>query len=384
MMDLEKLLAAEFPQREGQIYLNHAGVGPWPKRTAEAIKRFADENVIQGPAEYPRWLEVEKELREQLCKLLNAPSADDIALLKNTSEGLSIIAYGLSWQRGDNIVIANQEFPSNRIVWESLRDQGVEVRQASLNSDKIPEDAIIELVDGKTRMIAVSSVQYATGLRMDLKTLGEYCHDRHILFCIDAIQSLGAFSMDVQDIHADFVVADGHKWMLGPEAVAVFYSRAEIRARLQLRQFGWHMVEHHGDYDRKDWQVAKTARRFECGSPNMLGIHGLHASLSLLLEIGMTRIEQRVLENTRALNTMINEGSDLELLSSTLPDRLSGIVSLRHKRRSPAAMHQQLINRRIFTAVRGKALRLAPHFYNTRSQLDKTFGELSEFSVTQR
>lgn len=368
-MNLEKLIAEEFPQREGLIYLNHAGVAPWPKRTSDAIIRFAQENLTEGPTDYVRWQKVETELRKQLQHLINAPSCDDIALLKNTSEGLSVIAYGLPWQHGDNIVISDQEFPSNRIVWESLQDQGVELRQADLNKTGIPEDALFRLVDNKTRLIAISSVQYATGLHVDLKTLGDFCHHKNILFCVDAIQSLGAFNMDVQDIHADFVVADGHKWMLGPEGIAVFYCHPEVRDRLKLRQFGWHMVEHQGDYDRRDWQIAKSARRFECGSPNMLGIHGLQASLSLLLEIGMELIEGKVLENTRLLNKMIDECDNLELLSSSLVDRLSGIVSLRHIHHPPAKLHQYLKDQGIYSAVRGKALRLSPHFYSSHNQL---------------
>lgn len=371
-----EMISQEFPQREGLIYLNHAGVAPWPRRTAEAIRRFADENVRQGPVEYPRWLDVEKDLREQLRQLLNASSRDDIALLKNTSEGLSVIAYGLSWQRGDNIVISDQEFPSNRIVWESLQDQGVETRQANLDTGQSPEDALFTLVDKQTRLMAISSVQYATGLRMDLAQIGGFCRDRDILFCVDAIQSLGALTMDVQAIHADFVVADGHKWMLGPEGIAVFYCRPEIRDRLSLKQYGWHMVEHQGDYDRKQWEIAKSARRFECGSPNMLGIYGLHASLSLLLEIGLDKIEHRVLENTIFLVDLIKKNENLDLVSSNHDNHLSGIVSFRHKHHSSKEAHQILKDNGIYCALRGGAVRLSPHFYTTTDQIKRAIQKL--------
>lgn len=375
-MNLENLIAEEFPQREGLIYLNHAGVAPWPHRTGEAVKRFAEENVIQGPVHYTRWLGVEMKLREQLRQLLNAPAVDDIALLKNTSEGLSVVAYGLSWQRGDNIVISDQEFPSNRIVWESLQDLGVEVRAARLDTETIPEDAIFKCVDDRTRLIAISSVQYATGLRMDLKILGDYCHDRHILFCVDAIQSLGAFSMDVQDIHADFVVADGHKWMLGPEGVAVFYCRPELRDELKLRQYGWHMVEHHGDYDRKDWQIARSARRFECGSPDMLGIHALQASLSLLLEIGITTISARIGHVVQRFINGITAYDHLQLLSPQETERRAGIIAFRDQQREPAEILQLLLKMNVICAVRGGAIRLSPHFYLGDDQIDTVIGYL--------
>jgi len=371
-MDVEKLISEEFPQRAGLIYLNHAGVAPWPRRTADAITRLAQENVAEGPTHYDRWLKVETDLRKQLQRLLNAPSADDIALLKNTSEGLSVVAYGLPWQRGDNIVISDQEFPSNRIVWESLQDQGVEVRQADLNTAETPEDALFNLVDKHTRLIAISSVQYATGLRMDLKTIGDFCQSHNVLFCVDAIQSLGALAMDVQDIHADFVVADGHKWMLGPEGVAVFYCQPAIRDQLSLKQFGWHMVEHHGDYDRGDWQIAKSARRFECGSPNMLGIHGLNASLSLLLEIGMENIETIILENSSYLISKMLEHDDLDLITLNQPDRYAGIVAFRHKTIEPNELYSYLRKQGIICAVRGQGIRFSPHFYISNDGLGKS------------
>ncbi|MFQ5488814.1 MAG: aminotransferase class V-fold PLP-dependent enzyme, partial [Gammaproteobacteria bacterium] len=204
-MNHEALIEAEFSRLDSIIHLNHAGVAPWPERTAEAVRRFADENVRQGSLNYEAWLKTEVLLRKQAQQLLNAPSHNDIALLKNTSEGLSMVAYGLDWQRGDNIVISDAEFPSNRIVWESLQSQGVEVRQAPLAAAQTPEDALFQQVDEHTRLISISSVQFASGLRMDLERIGDFCHRHHLLFCVDAIQSLGALPCDVQAIQADFL-----------------------------------------------------------------------------------------------------------------------------------------------------------------------------------
>src|SRR5690606_10525724 len=206
----------EFPQDKDLCYLNHAAVAPWPKRSHDAVVRFAAENVTHGARHYPRWLAIEVHLREQLQRLVNAPSSADISLLKNTSEGLSVIAAGLDWQPGDRVLISNQEFPSNRIPWQALARVGVTVDQADIGGDD-PEAALIAAMTPETRLLSISSVQYGTGLRMDLARLGEACRERGILFCVDAIQSLGVLPMDVQAINADFVVADGHKWMLGPE-----------------------------------------------------------------------------------------------------------------------------------------------------------------------
>jgi selenocysteine lyase/cysteine desulfurase len=362
----------EFPQRKNLIYLNHAAVAPWPKRTSEAVKAFADENMLLGATHYPRWLGVETELKGRLQRLLGAESPDDVALVKNTSEGLSLIAYGLDWRSGDNVVLTDQEFPSNRIVWESLERFGVQTRKAGLCEDASPEEAIIRLCDGRTRLVSVSSVQYGTGLRLDLNRLGDFCKGEGILFCVDAIQSLGAMHMDAQACHADFIVADGHKWMLGPEGLAVFYSRPEAREKLELRQFGWHMVRYAGDFERLDWEVAKGARRFEPGSPNMLGIHGLNASLSLIEEVGIRQIEHAVLGHAETLMQRIRQEPELELLTPFESGRYAGIVTFRHRRAGDLhALQRYLISRGVICAVRGGGIRFSPHFYNAPEQLEK-------------
>ena len=362
----------EFPQSDGIIYLNHAAVSPWPLRTARAVQQFAEENLRQGARAYPQWLHTERALRAQLQRLVNAPSIDDIALLKNTSEALSVIAHGLPWQAGDNIVLCTQEFPSNRIVWESLREFGVECRIVPIdNKTEDPEAALLSAVDAQTRLLAVSSVQYASGLRMDLQRLGDFCHDQGVLFCVDAIQSLGALPFDAQAVHADFVVADGHKWLLGPEGLAVFYCRAELRPQLRLHQFGWHMVEHHDNFDHLDWAPADSARRFECGSPNMLGCHALNASLSLIEEIGIDFIATNVVKNSRLLIDIISNYNLLEVLTPTLPDRYAGIVSFRSRQVEARRIYQALMAQGVICAQRGEGIRFSAHFYTEAAQLER-------------
>ncbi len=358
-------LAEEFPLRPDLVYLNHAAVGVWPRRTTEAVKAFAEENMRQGAADYPRWMKVERELRGRLKRFIGASSPDDIALVKNTSEALSLIAYGLDWQPGDNIVSSNQEFPSNRIVWESLQSKGVELRPADVSGGDT-EAVLLSSCDERTRLLTISSVQYGTGLRMDLNRLGQFCHDRGILLCVDAIQSLGALQFDVEACHADFVVADGHKWMLGPEGLAVFYSRAEARGQLKLLQYGWHMVERAGDFDATDWVPAVAARRFEPGSPNMLGIHAMNASLSLFEDIGMETVESLVLAKSGTLMRWVEENPDLELISSVQSGRYAGIVTFRHRRLDPAGhagLYRRLMKAGIVCANRAGGIRLSPHFY---------------------
>ena len=360
---------SEFPQDASLCYLNHAAMGPWPKRTIEALTSFTNENMLVGSKHYDRWLRVEHKLRKDLAQLINADNKD-IALLKNTSEGLSVIAYGLPWQKGDEILLLDQEFPSNRIVWESLQSQGVAVKVVHCQPGETSESVLVQHSTEKTKLISVSSVQYASSQRVDLELLSQHCRQNSILLCLDAIQSVGALPIDVQTTPVDFIVADGHKWMLGPEGIALFYCSETQRERLQLKQYGWHMVEALGDYDRNDWQIASSARRFECGSPNMLGIHALEASVSLLLEVGMEHISTQVLAHTRYLIEQLNQIRGMQILSETRQGKHGGIVTFCHPNIASSELYGSLKKHEIMCANRGGGVRFSPHFYNTKAQLD--------------
>lgn len=371
-------MSTQFPQAENLVYLNHAGMGPWPQCTYEAIERFARENLVHGARNYPQWLQTENELRERLRRLINAKSTEGIALLKNTSEALSVIAYGLNWQPSDNVVLASQEFPSNRIVWESLSRLGVEVRIVDLPDFKSPESALIGATNHKTRLLTSSSVHYASGLKMNLEPLGRHCVKNGILFCVDAIQSLGAFPFDVEATHADFVVADGHKWMLGPEGLALFYCRPELLEILKLHQYGWHMVEHAGDYDRTDWQPAAGARRFECGSPNMLGIHALDASLSMLQDIGILQVSTNIINN---VSYLIEKAKEIKIATIQSPENVSrraGIFNIKLEGMDNAALHGFLTRRNVICAYRGGGIRFSPHYYSTETSLEQALEILKQ------
>lgn len=370
-------LASEFSLQPDIVYLNHAAVSPWPRRTAAVVAGFAEENCKRGAQHYPDWLAVEQRLRQRLQRLIGARSPDEVALLKNTSEGLSVIAHGLDWKRGDNVVIPAQEFPSNRIVWESLSIYGVEVRGVDIYSQHDPEAALLAAVDRRTRLLSVSSVQFDTGLRLDLARLGRGCESAEILYCVDAIQSLGAYPLDVREIRADFVVADGHKWMLAPEGLALFYCRRELLERLRLHEFGWHMTTHPHEFNQSDWKPSITARRFECGSPNMLGIHALEASLSVLEDIGITRIADLITDNAMYLIEILdNIKHEYALLTPLESTRHAGIVSFRPLRRDVNELHRRLTAANVICAVRSGALRFSPHCYTTREQLDRALTQL--------
>ena len=366
--------SSDFSLKNNIFYLNHAAVSPWPLKTAEIVKQFADENALLGAKNYLQWVKIEQQLRENITQLINAPSSDDITLVKNTSEALSFVAYGLNWKAGDNIVIARQEFPSNRIVWQSLEAQDVEVKLVDLyQSGNTPEDNLIAAIDNKTRLLSVSSVQYADGFRMNLEKLGHYCKAHNILYCVDAIQSIGALSFDVQAINADFVMADGHKWLMSPEGLGLFYCRQDCRKKMQLTQFGWRMVENQFDFDSLSWSAAETGRKFECGSPNMLGIHALNSSITLILERKTEFIEQLVVKNSRYIVKKLETIPEITVQSDTSDNRISGIVSFRHNSIPSETLYNELMAQNVICAMRHGNVRFSPHYYTSEDVINGAF-----------
>jgi len=374
-----------FPLDKELIYLNHAAVGVWHQATHDAVCAFANQCLHQGARHYPRWLTIESECRELAATLLNLSDSDDIAFVKNTSEGLSMIAEGLQWQAGDEVIIARQEFPSNRIPWQAQQRHGIKVIEVDLESPvKSPEQAYAEAITAQTRLLSVSSVQYANGLRMDLTKLSALCRKQQILLVVDAIQSLGALQFDQQQIQADAVIADAHKWLLGPEGIGLFYTSPALREQLQLREYGWHMLKQVGDYENSDWQIADSARRFECGSPNMLGIHALHASLSHLLTTGMPAIETTLLSHTRFLIDKLKNIPGIEIVSNTEDARLSGSIAFRAEAINSAQLHQALMQKNIICAERDQAIRWSPHYYTSKKTLERAVDGLHQCLATLR
>ena len=370
-------LRAQFGVLESGLYFNHAAIAPWPRCAAQAVQDFAVENAGRGPVAYARWTGRERELRARLARLTGAGHADDIALLKNTSEGISLVAAGLEWQAGDSVVLPAGEFPSNRLPWLALRALGVQLREVDIRAAKDAEAALLEAVDASTRLLSVSAVQWADGFRLDLARLGEACRRRHVLFFVDAIQQLGALPLDVEACHIDFLAADAHKWLLGPEGIAVFYSRPEVRPLLTLRQHGWHMFDDPFVFERDDWTPAGSALRFEAGSPNSLGQAAMHASLGVLLDQGMQRVAAQVLENTRALLEGLAAFPAVRVLSPSEPSRRSGIVTFASKSHTDSELHRALKIGGVVCARRGGGIRLSPHFYQGEKEIAEFFEVLA-------
>lgn len=370
-----------FPQDQSICYLNHAAVSPWPLCTTNTLKDFAQENTTYGASHYLKWLETEKQLRHRLAKLINTPNTDEISLAKSTSEALSIIAYGINWQAGDEVIISNHEFPSNRIIWESLAQFGVKTIIAELPShDKTttPIDAIQHCISKNTRLVSISSIQYASGIRIDLNQLSQLCHQQDILLCVDAIQSLGAIPFDQEQIQADFIVADGHKWMMAAEGLALLYIKKAHQNKLRLTQFGWHMIKDKGNYGATEWEPADDGTRFECGSPNMLGIHALNASLGLIHEIGVDTIASELELRMRYLTTQLSNIKGLTFLSPTESALRGGIITFNIDQVDSNKLYIALMSAGVICASRGGGIRFSPHFYTPKKVMDTAIDILND------
>jgi len=362
-------IRAQFPILDQGLYLNHAAIAPWPRCTADEVQTFAAENALKGPDGYRDWIVREKKLRRNLARLTGAASADDIALLKNTTEGISLVAWGLDWKSGDNMVLPRGEFPSIRLPWLAQAAHGVEIREVDIRTAENAESALLEAMDSRTRLLSVSAVQWNDGFRLDLETLGKACRSKSVLFFVDAIQQLGALSVDVETCHVDFLAADAHKWLLGPEGIAVFYCRASARPRLRLIQQGWHMFDNPWNFHRQEWEPSTSAKRFEAGSPNSVGQAALHASLNLLLMTGMEQVSRQILQNTEFLINALPLIAGVQITSRTEPERRSGIVSFTHESLPSKTLNTRLAESGATCAVRGNSIRLSPHFYQDETEL---------------
>lgn len=356
-------LEATFPILGELLYANHAAMSPWPLDTQHAVEAFARENATRGPAEYRRWLRLESGLRQRIARLLNAPSAADISLIRNTTDGICIVAGGLDWRAGDNLVTPEHEFLTNQMAWDALQAEGVEIRRVDIRAAANPEEALLERVDGRTRVLTVSAVQWNDGFRLDLAALGDACRSAGALFFVDAIQQFGALPVDVQACQIDCLSAGSHKWQMGPEGIGVFFCRDEIRPRLALPQLGWHMLDDPYRFERPDRAPSASGRRFEAGSPNTMGQVALDASLEVLERFGQEWVAARVLDNCRTLIEALDDLPGVAVTSSVAPERLSGIVSFTTHDLEPGLVYRRLAESGVLCALRGENIRLSPHFY---------------------
>jgi selenocysteine lyase/cysteine desulfurase len=360
-----QVYAHQFPVRQRLIYLNHAAVAPLCKPAADAMKSLADDCLNFGSLHYGEWLAAYSGLRGAAARLIAADPAE-IALVKNTSEGIATVAMGLDWKPGDRMVGFREEFPANYFPWKRLEEKGVAVTWLSAAD---PLERIEEACRG-ARLLAISFVQFMSGYRAPIGEIGEICHRHGCIFLVDAIQGLGAFPLDVRACHIDAVAADGHKWLLGPEGCGVLYIKRELQDRVEPVEFGWTNVAKYADYASRDMALRPDAGRYECGTLNTIGCFGLRASIELLLEVGVDRIAPAIL----SLADRIAGGAQrkgYQLLGERTPENSSGIVSFRKEGVSAEEVVRVLRGRGVAAAPRAGWVRTSPHFYISPAEIDQ-------------
>lgn len=371
-----------FPVINRHIWLNHAAISAWPQPVIQAAQNFVRDNQIHGALNYEDWLTMEERLRGQLADFIHASSAEDISLLRNTSEALNIVAQGVSWSPGDEVVFPANEFPSNLLPWQWLEKIGVIPRAIELSNGD-PEQDIIEAMSPRTRLVAVSSVQFDTGLRLDLARIGRACRDNNALFAVDVIQHLGALPLDLSSLPIDFMVCGSHKWLMAPEGMGFMWSRASVRSQMEVALPGWRMYPDPFNFNRTDWRPPETGRRFETGTVNMFGIHGLAAAIELLTELNPEKTGEALLDRTDYLFKALGENPKIEMVSPESRQSRAGIICFRAKDTDAECMVETLANEDIFVAKRGDNIRVSPHFYTPYEQLDRFLSRVEDGRLWQ-
>jgi len=369
----EGLRRHEFPVVSEKIFLAHAGVCPLPRRVLDAMTEYIRSATLCDQEEAFPSARIQQ-ARQTAARLLNA-QMDEIAFVGPTSLGLSFVASGLPLRKGDNILIYQDDYPSNVYPWMALAEKGVQVRLMNIRElGRIRNIDVLGQVDENTRLVALASCHFISGWRIDIAGIGQQLRARNIPFCVDAIQTLGAFPTTVE--HVDFLAADAHKWLLGPCAAGILYVRKELQEKLRPTVFGWHNVRC-ANYVAQDQIVhPPDSRRYEAGSANLIGLAGLPAGMELLLEVGIDNIAAELLRKRAWLVPTLQAKDYAVLGGSAPPEHASGIITFYKPDGDMPALHAKLADANIITSLRAnragqRYLRLSPHFYNTDAELQR-------------
>jgi cysteine desulfurase/selenocysteine lyase len=378
VLENEELRQHEFPVTRDTIFLAHAAVCPLPRRVSEAIQKYAKECVSGDQEEALPEREI-LQTRKLLAQLLGAQT-EEIALVGPTSLALSFVATGLPLRKGDNILVYFDDYPSNVYPWMALAEKGVQVRFMNVRElGHIRSTDVIGQVDEQTRLVALASCHFVAGFRIDLDGIGRELQTRKIPFCVDGIQTLGAFPTPVQ--HVDFLAADAHKWLLGPCATGVMYVRKAMQERLRPSTYGWHNVRCPNYVAQEQITFPPDARRYEAGSHNLFGLVGMKAALEILLEVGIENIATELLRKRALIVSAVQSKGYSVLLADAPAAHASGIVSFYKPGIDLAALHVRLKEAKIVASLRAsrsgqRYIRFSPHFYNTDAELQRVFDQL--------
>lgn len=369
----ENLRRHEFPVTRDKIFLAHAGDCPLPRRVAEAISTYA-RDAASGDQEKFVYPTILGDGRKLAAQILNC-QPEEVAFVGPTSLALSYFASGLKFRRGDNVLIYFDDYPSNVYPWMALAEQGVEVRLMNTRGLGFirPKD-VIGQIDENTRLVALASCHFVSGYRLDVQAIGTYLRERKILFCLDAIQTVGAFPMSMEFV--DLLAADAHKWLLGPCGAGVMYVRKDIQERLHPPIYGWHNVRCPDFVAQEQIVLRHGAARYEAGTHNLLGLVGLVTAMELLLEVGVENVAKELLRKRAWLVPALQAKGYTVLHAEAGPENASGITSFYQPGKDLPVLHQKLLEANIITSLRAdrtgqKYIRLSPHFYNTDAELQR-------------
>lgn len=360
-------LREQMPVAEKWTYFDHAAVAPISGPAQLALRNWVEQAACEGDTVWLDWARQLKEARRAAAQLIGADTRE-IALVPHTTAGINLVAEGLDWQAGDNVVTLDDEFPSNLYPWMHLERLGVETRLVPTNSGHVELDQLDNYCDDRTRVVSVSWVGYANGCRRDLDSIAEIAHRHGALFFVDAIQGLGVFPLDVTKTPIDCLAADGHKWLLGPEGAGIAFLRREVLSQLTPIGVGWNSVVHAGDFSRIELDLKQTADRYEGGSHNMAGFLALGASLNLLLELGTENIAAAILEFTdRAAEQLTELGANVCSPRSEVSS--SGILAVELPGYDTNAVRNHCLEQGVAVACRAGRLRVSAHAYNDDDDL---------------
>jgi selenocysteine lyase/cysteine desulfurase len=366
----------------GQIYFNHAALGPWSVPVVNRINEYITERTGAMVMNYESFVKWNNGARNKLAELLNADQSR-FGWIDNVSNALNIVANGLEWKTGDRIILNDIEFPANIYPFLNLKKSGVEIDFAKSRNGIVDLEDIEKLVTPNTKLISISMVQFTSGYRADINSIGEFCRQKGIIFCVDAIQAVGAVDVDLKNTKVDFLAGGTQKWLMSSQGLSYFYINEELQNRIQQKNVGWISVENAWDFLNYDLTLLKNADRYQTGTLNAFGIAIFDAALELYMKFkienppeGGQDCELRILENT---NYFINKLVELGLnpILKNVPEKnRAGIVTFKHERAKQ--LFVELEKKKIFAAVREGLIRFSPHFYNTKEEIDLVAEEIKK------